>query len=99
MRSRIRSGVSGCEVIETPSGASASRTAFTNAAGEPIAPPSPRPLWPPGVSPGGPVLPVPRARHLGGGGQQVVHERSRGRVARLVVPEVLVEHPADTLHH
>ena len=51
-RSRTRSGDSGCSVTETPNGASASRTAFISAAGEAIAPPSPRPLCPPGVRPG-----------------------------------------------
>ena len=42
---------------------------------------------------------VLQVRDLGRGGQQVVHERGRGRVARVVVAEVLIQHPADSLHH
>src|SRR5262245_47129633 len=41
-------GPSGCERISTPSGASASAIALITHGGAPMAPPSPRPLWPPG---------------------------------------------------
>src|SRR5690606_25750219 len=41
-----RRGVTGVSVISTPSGASASLTAFTIAAGGAMAPPSPMPFWP-----------------------------------------------------
>src|SRR5688572_251134 len=44
--STMRRGVSGDSVISTPSGASASFTAFAIAAGGAIAPPSPMPFWP-----------------------------------------------------
>src|SRR5262249_40991078 len=46
--STMRCGESGRRVTTTPSGASASATAFTTAGGAPIAPPSPTPLNPPG---------------------------------------------------
>ena len=48
MRFTIDSGVTGSRVMSTPNGESASATAFTTAGVEPIAPPSPTPLKPPG---------------------------------------------------
>ena len=48
----MAAGESGSLVTITPNGASASATALTTAGGEPIAPPSPTPLYPPGPGPG-----------------------------------------------
>ena len=46
---QIRSGVAGISIDVTPSGASASSTALTSAAGPAIAPASPQPLTPNGL--------------------------------------------------
>src|SRR5713226_9839844 len=43
------SGWTGREMIFTPRGLTASATALAMAAGAPMVPPSPMPLWPPGV--------------------------------------------------
>jgi len=48
-RSNTSLGPSGVRVTTTPNGASASLTALATAAGEPIAPPSPRPFTPPAL--------------------------------------------------
>ena len=44
-----RDGVSGMSMCSTPSGRSASRTAFTTVGGAPIVPDSPMPLMPSGL--------------------------------------------------
>src|SRR6185503_2878548 len=49
-RDRRCSGRMGSAVTATPSGATASATALAMAAGAPMVPPSPMPLYPPGVS-------------------------------------------------
>jgi hypothetical protein len=50
--SRMTSGVNGVRSMLQPTSASASATALKIAGGEPMAPPSPMPLWPPGVGDG-----------------------------------------------
>ena len=52
MSSTIAAGLAGSRVSVTPSGASASLMALITAGVDPMAPPSPQPLYPPTPGPG-----------------------------------------------
>ena len=92
------SPVKGMSTGGTPSGASASATAFAIAAGAPHAPPSPTPLIPSGCSGDGELIERRRhRRHLDRGHQRVVQERRDVRLTVLVVGHLLEERLADPL--